>query len=47
MLLILIAFDIGERVWSKFTASINFMLGEIDLALTPDSSLVLRLICLS
>ena len=40
--MLLIAFDIGEQVWSKFTASINFMLmlGEIDLALIPDSSLV-------
>ena len=30
---LLIASDIGERVWSKFTASISCMLGEIDLAL--------------
>ena len=47
MLLILIAFNIDERIWSKFTASINLMLGERDLALIPDSSLVLRPICLS
>ena len=45
--MLLIASDIGERVWSKFTASINCMLGEIDQALIPDSSLVPWPICLS
>ena len=38
--MLLIASDIGERVWSKFTASINCMLEEIDLALIPDRGLV-------